>query len=108
MPAPARVVHQLSLIHISQLTQSALHLLETGALRPLRAYLCLGGIAWKELHRALGIKPPAFSHGAEARTPSGALILGSYHPSQQNTFTGRLTEAMLDDVMQRFAAAVRA
>lgn len=91
-----------------EISHCARHLHDTLALRPWRAYLCLGGIAWKELHRALGIKAPAFCHGVESRSSYGSLILGSYHPSQQNTFTGRLTEAMLDDVMQRFAAAVRA
>lgn len=70
-------------------------------LRRWRAVLCLGGIAWTETHRALG-QPvrTKFAHGVEADL-GGIVLIGSYHPSQQNTFTGRLTEPMLDDVVQR-------
>jgi uracil-DNA glycosylase len=42
-----------------------------------------------------------FAHLAEVRTQSAHLVLGSYHPSQQNTFTGRLTPSMLDEVFSR-------
>jgi uracil-DNA glycosylase len=80
----------------------------------VRAVVCLGSYGWDaalRTFRALGYavpRPkPRFGHGAEARltSPTGAIVtlLGSYHPSQQNTFTGKLTEAMLDDVLGRAA-----
>jgi len=72
--------------------------------RPWKGILCLGQIAWAEVHRHHGIRPPKFGHGIESQTPNGVLILASYHPSQQNTFTGRLTEVMLDEVISRFWA----
>lgn len=82
------------------------HLMETIGLRPWRAILCLGGIAWSQAHKAMGAKPvPKFSHGATSS--HGALtLLASYHPSQQNTFTGRLTREMLQSVVDVFAAIV--
>ena len=69
------------------------------SIQDFKATLCLGGLAWKEYHQALGIVAPTFSHGALSGT-----VLASYHPSQQNTFTKRLTEPMLDDVVERFKA----
>ena len=72
--------------------------------RSWNAYLCLGSLAWRRLHYALGIRPtPKFSHGAVSKTSQGTPIYASFHPSQQNTFTGRLTEEMLDEVIQNFA-----
>ena len=71
--------------------------------------VCLGAFAWagvaRTLHRLLGLPrcDVSFGHGAEAGVGPYTL-LGCYHPSQQNTFTGRLTEAMLDAVLTRAAA----
>lgn len=81
----------------------------------LRAVVCLGSYGWDaalRTFRALGYdvpRPkPRFGHAAEAVVVSPAgrevVLLGSYHPSQQNTFTGKLTEPMLDAVLGRAAA----
>jgi uracil-DNA glycosylase family 4 len=70
--------------------------------REWKSILCLGGIAWDNVHRTLQLRKPVFGHGASHVTESGLLIVGSYHPSQQNTFTGRLTEPMLDEAIERW------
>jgi uracil-DNA glycosylase len=78
----------------------------------VRSIVVLGGYGWQALWSTLkeaGYELPSprasFGHGAEVmtRTPSGepVLLIGCYHPSQQNTFTGRVTERMLDDVLTR-------
>ncbi len=72
---------------------------ELEALQP-EVILCLGRFAWDGAWMFLG-KPrpkPDFGHGAVAEV-AGLLLVGSYHVSQQNTFTGRLTEAMFDDAL---------
>lgn len=72
------------------------------------AVLCLGSLAWNQVQAMLAVKPRArFGHGVTLELKSGTTLLASFHPSQQNTFTGRLTEAMLDEVIQKFAAAGR-
>ena len=75
----------------------------------LRVAVALGAFAWQSLLAALARQGlpvprprPRFGHGAEVEV--GPLtVLGSFHPSQQNTFTGRLTEPMLDAVLVRAA-----
>jgi uracil-DNA glycosylase family 4 len=63
--------------------------------------VCLGAFAWDAALRLLGVRPkPKFAHGTEHGVGSLAL-LGCYHPSQQNTFTGVLTPEMLDAVLSR-------
>lgn len=66
--------------------------------RTWKGILCLGSIGWEQSHRALGAKAPKFGHGVVSSV-GGTRLVGSYHPSQQNTFTGRLTEPMLDQAV---------
>jgi uracil-DNA glycosylase len=64
--------------------------------------VCLGKFAWDAACLLLEIRPrPRFGHLAEFARQEGPVLLGSYHPSQQNTFTGKLTEPMLDAVFSR-------
>jgi len=75
---------------------------ELAVLPSARVVLCLGGFAWDAAARLVELHPrPRFGHGAEARAPDGRALLGCFHPSQQNTFTGRLTPTMMDDVLRR-------
>ena len=80
----------------------------------VRVIVALGGIAWqaalatiRRAGGAVGTPAPKFGHGVTAplSTPQGEVVLlGCYHPSQQNTFTGRLTPAMMDDVFAQARA----
>ena len=80
-----------------EITNCSEYLKELLESRRWAGILCLGGIAWNHVHRLHGVRPPAFGHGMVSELPT--RIVGSYHPSQQNTFTGRLTETMLDEVI---------
>jgi uracil-DNA glycosylase family 4 len=67
----------------------------------VRVIVCLGAFAWDAACRLYGIKPrPKFGHLAEFEAEAITLV-GCFHPSQQNTFTGKLTEPMLDAVFMR-------
>ncbi len=64
--------------------------------------MALGGFGFAAVAAHLGIRPrPSFGHGVEVEVRPDLVLLGCYHVSQQNTFTGRLTEEMLDDVFAR-------
>jgi uracil-DNA glycosylase family 4 len=85
---------------------------ELGVLGPeLRVIVCLGHFAWQAVWPQLAEagfevpRPrPKFGHGVEVTVTNGGrrlTVIGCYHPSQQNTFTGRVTGAMLDAVFRR-------
>jgi uracil-DNA glycosylase family 4 len=82
---------------------------ELDLLAEVRVMLCLGAFAWDAALRVLAARgatvprpKPRFGHAAEYRPePPHPLLLGCFHPSQQNTFTGRITPAMLDAILLR-------
>ncbi len=80
---------------------------ELDLLRQVRVIVVLGAFAYDAVAKVLAaagsplpIPRPKFTHGVEVPT-ARALVLGCFHPSQQNTFTGKLTEPMIDDVFLR-------
>ena len=81
---------------------------ELGLLRSVKVVLVLGRIAWESWLRASGwwnrLEPtarPPFGHGAEATLPDGRILLASFHPSRQNTNTGKLTREMWYGIFAR-------
>jgi uracil-DNA glycosylase family 4 len=79
---------------------------ELDLLTDRRVVVALGQFAANVVADVFGVRPrPRFAHLAEHELPGGELLVCSYHPSQQNTFTGKLTEEMLDAVFCRARAA---
>ncbi len=75
---------------------------ELSLLHDATVVVALGQVAWQAVASQAGLRPrPAFGHLAESPLPGGLVMLGSYHPSQQNTFTGKLTVPMFDAVFTR-------
>lgn len=77
---------------------------ETFRLTRPKVVVALGKIAWDavlrmpETRRTVPVPKPKFAHGRVSGPHAWGTLIGSYHPSQQNTFTGRLTEPMLDSI----------
>lgn len=91
---PAREEIDNCLPWLDELLQSGRH----------RVFLALGQIGWRGIWLKLRAQGwcagsiPKFGHGRQVEIAANRWLLGSYHPSQQNTFTGRLTEQMLDEI----------
>ena len=82
---------------------------ELSLLRDALVVVALGQFAWQALSAHYRLRPrPVFGHLAESPLPGGLTLLGSYHPSQQNTFTGKLTVPMFDAVFTRARRLVAA
>ncbi len=75
---------------------------ELALLTGVRVIVCLGASAWNAAVDWAGVRPrPQFGHAREQSIGGGQILLGCYHPSPQNTRTGRLTKPMLDAVLDR-------
>jgi uracil-DNA glycosylase family 4 len=87
---------------------------ETIDVLPVKVFLALGQLGWRGALREIRLRGwhegrmPKFAHGAEVPLAGGRHLLATYHPSQQNTFTGVLTEEMLDAVFRRARALLEA
>ena len=78
---------------------------ELAQLVDVRVIVTLGQFGWDAIAAHYRLRPkPKFGHGGEAMLPDGRVLIGSYHVSQQNTFTGVLTPEMLDAVFNRARA----
>ncbi len=102
--APVRCAPPANRPTTAERDECAPFLAEELALLPWRAILALGGFGWDAIVRQLGARAldggrARFGHGARALLGDGRALIGSYHVSQQNTFTGRLTPQMLDTVV---------
>jgi uracil-DNA glycosylase len=91
---------------------------EVAVLDRLRVVVALGRLAFDAAIGMIGleqsdqedarrVRKPLFAHGCEAQLRGGATLIASFHPSQQNTFTGRLTEPMLDRIFDRAREILR-
>ena len=86
---------------------------ELRLLKNIQVVVCLGKIAFdhylracREEKRQLPSPLPAFGHGQVHRLSWGVTLIGSYHPSQQNTFTGKLTRPMFHAVFAKASSAI--
>ena len=79
---------------------------ELDLLPNVRVVVALGAFGYEAACRHFGVRPrPKFGHGVEVATPDGSVtIICCFHPSQQNTFTGKLTEPMIDTIFTRAKA----
>lgn len=87
---------------------------EFQTLKKARVIIALGSIAYHSIKQALKLNPglakfrfPTFGHGTKVALPDGRVLLCSYHPSQQNTFTKRLTESMFQQIFKEAKRCAR-
>jgi uracil-DNA glycosylase family 4 len=81
---------------------------EWSLLTDVQVVVALGSFAYQAVASLTGLRPrPKFGHGVEVELPDGKTLICSYHPSQQNTFTGTLTESMFDEIWVQAARAIQ-